>query len=108
MSKSSSKKKGKTKGNSIKKWKGIKNDIDGFWLQNLTTTGQSSPKMSNKLNITAPINFTHLGVNQIYNTKWVKENTVKMNIGKIELLIKLIILHISNIRSNLVVNTASI
>ena len=67
MSKSSSKKKGKAKGASIKKWKGIKNDIDGFWLQNLTHTGQSSPKGSNKLNITAPINFTHLGVNQITN-----------------------------------------
>ena len=67
MSKSIGKKKGKSRGKSIKKWKGVKNDIDGFWMQNMTTTGQSSPKTSSKLNTTAPINFSHLGVNQIAN-----------------------------------------
>lgn len=81
MSKTFSKKKGKGKGVSIKKWKGIKNDIDGFWLQNLTTTGQSSPKMSSKLNTTAPINFAHLGVSQITNAKGMRDAGVKFNMG---------------------------
>ena len=79
MSKSFSKKKAKAKGTSIKKWKGVKNDIDGFWLQNLTHTGQNSPKMSNKLNTTAPISFTHLGMNQILSSKSGKDSGVRMH-----------------------------
>lgn len=75
MSKSIGKKKAKTKGMSIKKWKGVKNDIDGFWFQNMTTTGQSSPKMANKLNITAPISFSHLGVNQMISNKVMNTHT---------------------------------
>lgn len=73
------KKKAKGKGLSIKKWKGVKNDIDGFWLQNLTTGGQPSPKMANKLNITAPINFTHLGVNPMATSKGIKDGGIKMH-----------------------------
>jgi hypothetical protein len=65
---------------SIKKWKGVKSDIDGFWLQNLTHTGQNSPKNNNKLNTTAPISFTHLGMNQILNTtKGITDNGVRMH-----------------------------
>lgn len=78
MSKSMSKKKGKSKGVPIKKWKGIKNDIDSFWFQNLTTTVQSSPKMNNKLNTTAPINFNHLGMGQMINPKALKESSSKI------------------------------
>lgn len=72
------KKKCKHKGSSLKKWKAIKNDSDAFWLQNLTTNGQNSPKISNKLNTTAPINFGHLGVNQILNQKALKDSSIKL------------------------------
>lgn len=72
------KKKVKHKGSSLKKWKGIKNDSDTFWFQNMTTSGQNSPKMANKLNTTAPINFSHLGVNQIINNKGWKDGSMKL------------------------------
>ena len=78
MSKNS-RKKSKNKGSSFKKWKAIKNDVDGFWLQNMTSSGQSSPKTKNKMNTTAPINFSHLGVNQILSNKAVKDSGVKLH-----------------------------
>jgi len=72
------KKKVKHKGSSLKKWKGIKNDSDTFWFQNMTSSGQNSPKMANKLNTTAPINFSHLGMNQMLNTKGLKDSSIKL------------------------------
>jgi hypothetical protein len=77
MSKST-KKKWKHKGSSLKKWKAIKNDSDTFWLQNLTSSGQNSPKMINNLNTTAPINFGNLGMNQILNQKALKDSSIKL------------------------------
>ena len=73
------KKKSKAKGSSFKKWKGIKNDVDTFWFQNMTSSGQSSPKMANKLNTTAPINFSNLGVTQAIASKDSKDSVVNMH-----------------------------
>lgn len=72
------KKKVKHKGSSLKKWKGIKNDSDTFWFQNMTSSGQNSPKRSNKLNTTAPINFSNLGVTQMINNKAFKDSSIKL------------------------------
>lgn len=70
------KKKVKHKGSSLKKWKGIKNDADTFWFQNMTASGKNSPKMQNKLNTTAPINFSQLGMTQIMTGKGFKDSSI--------------------------------
>lgn len=72
------KKKVKNKGSSFKKWKGINNDSDTFWFQNMTTSGQASPKTCNKLNTTAPINFNQLGMTQVLNNKGLKDSGMKL------------------------------
>ena len=72
------KKKVKHKGSSLKKWKAIKNDSDGFWFQNMTSSGQNSPKMTSKLNTTAPINFTQLGMHQYIGSKGFKDSSIKL------------------------------
>jgi hypothetical protein len=72
------KKKVKHKGSSLKKWKGIKNESDSFCFQNMTYSGQNSPKMRNKLNTTAPINFSQLGMTQIVGGKGIKDSNIKL------------------------------
>lgn len=72
------KKKVKHKGSSLKKWKGMKNESDSFWFQNMKSSGQNSPKIQNKLNTTAPINFSQLGMNQIVGGKGFKDTNVKL------------------------------
>lgn len=78
MSKTS-KKKVKHKGSSLKKWKVNLNESDTFWFQNMTTSGQNSPKMMNKLNTTAPINFSQLGMKQYMSGKGFKDSSIKQH-----------------------------
>lgn len=73
------KKKVKNKGSSFKKWKEVKNNAESLWFQNITSSGQSSPKMSNKMNTTAPINFRNLGVTQMVNNKGSKDSGINLN-----------------------------
>ena len=77
------KRKGRSKGSSIKKWKGVRNDSDTFWLQNPAISSQNSPKSKNQLNTTAPINFHQLGVNQYLSGKGFKDSSMKLQ-GNLE------------------------